>query len=274
MQDSYFTGGTAAELMGTLAARPDSILVSAETVTDYQLTAGDTVKLRLVDAHTHRPITVPFRFAGVVNEFPTAPRDSFFVANAAYIAQRTGSDAVGAFLIDTGGQDSAAVAARISTLISGSAAVSDISTTRQVVGSSLTAVDLSGLTRVELGFAFLLAAATGGLVLALGVAERRRSFAIATALGARPRHLRAIIGSDAAVLAVTGLAAGAVIGWVLSRLLVSVLTGVFDPPPASMAVPWPYLGALTAVTVLALAGVTAAAARVTSIAAIGILREL
>ena len=273
LQDSYVTGGTATELMSTLAARPDSILVSAETVTDYQLTPGDTVTLRLVDARTHQPVTVPFRYAGVVNEFPTAPKDSFFVANAAYLAQRTGSDAVGAFLIDTGGKDSPAVAERVDALLAGSATVTDITTTRQVVGSSLTAVDLTGLTRIELGFAVLLAAAAGGLVLGLGVAERRRSFAIATALGARPRHLRAIIGSDAAVLAVTGLAAGAAIGWGLSRMLVTVLTGVFDPPPAALAVPWPYLAVLAAATVLALAGVTAGAVRASSTPAMRVLRE-
>ena len=59
---------------------------SAETVTDYQLPPGDTVNLRLLDAGNHQPITVPFHYAGVVNEFPTAPKDSFFVANAAYVA--------------------------------------------------------------------------------------------------------------------------------------------------------------------------------------------
>ena len=37
LQDSYFQGGTATQLMRTLAAQPDSILVAAETVQDYQL---------------------------------------------------------------------------------------------------------------------------------------------------------------------------------------------------------------------------------------------
>ena len=68
--------------------------------------------------------------------------------------------------------------------------MTDIAHTRDVVGSSLTAVDLAGLTRVELGFALVLAAAAGGLVLLLGLAERRRTFAIATALGATARQLR------------------------------------------------------------------------------------
>jgi putative ABC transport system permease protein len=34
---------------------------------------------------------VPFHLIGIVREFPTAPRDSFLVANAAYIARQTGS---------------------------------------------------------------------------------------------------------------------------------------------------------------------------------------
>src|SRR5581483_9705914 len=37
LQDAYFDGGSAAQLMGRLASRPDSVLVSAETVKDFQL---------------------------------------------------------------------------------------------------------------------------------------------------------------------------------------------------------------------------------------------
>ncbi|XGU18450.1 hypothetical protein ACETU7_21750 [Rhodococcus sp. 3Y1] len=37
VRDSYFRGGTATELMNQLRAQPDSILVSAETVKDFQL---------------------------------------------------------------------------------------------------------------------------------------------------------------------------------------------------------------------------------------------
>ncbi|MCX5317608.1 hypothetical protein [Streptomyces sp. NBC_00154] len=39
-----------------------------------------------------------------------------------------------------------------------------------MVGSSLTAVHLAGLTRVELGFALVIGAGAGCLVLALGLA--------------------------------------------------------------------------------------------------------
>ncbi|MEU8695916.1 FtsX-like permease family protein [Streptomyces sp. NPDC048665] len=249
LQDAYFSGGTTAQLMRKLAQRPDNLLVSAETVNDFQLSPGDTVNLRIQDARTKALRTVPFHYAGIVKEFPTAPKDSFFVANASYIAKATGSDAVGAFLLDTGGTHQQQTAAGLRTRLGTGATVTDLTQTRGTVGTSLTSVDLAGLTRIELAFAVLLAAGAGGLVLALGLAERRRTFAIAIVLGARTRQLRGMVITEALLLAVAGLAGGALIGWALSQMLVKVLTGVFDPPPAALALPGGYL-ALTALAAL------------------------
>jgi len=260
--------------MHTLATQPNSILVSAETVKDYQLNLGDPINLRVVNSRTNQARRIQFRYVGIVSEFPTAPKDSFFVANADYITAQTGSDAIGAFLLDTGGRNTQAVAARAQALFGPSATVTDIATVRKSVGSSLTSVDLAGLTRVELSFALLLAAASGGLVLALGLTERRRSFAIATALGAKARHLRGMIMSEAIVLGVLGLAAGAVIGSLLSAMLVKVLTGVFDPPPSVIAVPWLYLSAVGAFTLVAFAAASAGAVRAARRPPISVLREL
>jgi putative ABC transport system permease protein len=274
LQDTYFQGGTAAALMDQLAAHPDSILVSAETVKDYQLHPGDLLNLRLQDSRTRQLTMVPFHYIGIVKEFPTAPKDSFFVANASYIAQQTGSNAVGAFLVDTGGQNVTAIAERIRTLVGTSATVTDIAHTRSTIGSSLTAVDLAGLTRVELAFALVLAAAAGGLVLALGLTERRRTFAIAAALGATGQQLRGLVAAETSTLAVGGVVAGTGIGWALSEVLVTVLTGVFDPPPDVLTVPWPYLAAVTVTVVAALATAAAVAIQLARRSPINILRQL
>jgi putative ABC transport system permease protein len=274
LQDNYFQGGTVEQLMHTLAAQPDSLLVSAETVKDFQLRPGDTVNLRIQQARTHDLVTVGFHYIGIVTEFPTAPKDSFFVANAGYIAQRTGTDAIGAFLVDTGGHDTAAVAGRIKAAVGTSAAVTDITTARGAVGSSLTAVSLAGLTRIELGFGLVLAAASGGLVQALGLAERRRSFAIADALGATRRQQRSLVLAEAAILITCGLAAGAVLGWALSRMLVGVLTGVFDPPPTALAVPLTYLAATAVTIIVAIGTVSAATVRLARQTPLTVLSEL
>ena len=275
VQDSYFlAGGTAAQLMHTLQTKPDSILVSSETVKDYQLHLGDLLNLRLVDGRTHRQITVPFHYAGIVAEFPTAPKDSFFVTNAAYITQKTGNNSVGAFLINTGGSNTAAVAAQVQKVVGPGVAVTDLSTVRGKVGSSLTSVDLAGLTRVELAFALVLAAASGGLVLALGLAERRRSLAIMRALGARRKHLRAAVAGETSLVGITGAIGGIVLGAYLAQMLVKVLTGVFDPPPSVITIPWTYLLGLGVLVLACLILVTSGTLRVAARNLLTVIRRL
>jgi putative ABC transport system permease protein len=256
LQDAYFSGGTASQLIGRLAAQPDGILLSAETVKDFQLQPGDRVTLRLRD-RGGALVPVTFRHVGVVKEFPTAPKDSFMVANADYVARSTGSDAVGAFLVDSGGESPGAVAQRVRSVVGDTATVTDIGSTRKIVGSSLTAVDLGGLTRLELGFATLLAAAGGGVVVALALAERRRSFAVLVALGARGRQLATFAASEAAIVVLGGMAGGALLGVALAEVLVTVLAGIFDPPPSSLALPWGYLLVVGAIFLSGAAGAVA-----------------
>jgi putative ABC transport system permease protein len=264
LQNGWFQGGTAKGLLGTLANRPDSVLVSAETVKDFQLRPGDLIRLRLQDGATKQFKTVPFHYAGVGKEFPTAPKDSFFVANADYVAKATGSNAVGSFLLQTDGTNPATVAQRVRAQVGTSAQVNDITTQRAVIGSNLTAVELSGLTRVELGFALVLAAAASGLTLGLGFQERRRTFAIASALGAKSRQLGGFVWSESVFVTGGGLLLGAGIATGLTVVLVKVLSGVFDPPPDSLSVPWSYLGGvliLTCGTVVAAGAITLRALR-------------
>jgi putative ABC transport system permease protein len=242
MSDAFFGNGDAAATLATLRARPDGVLVSEETVHDFQLHEGDTMRLRLQVASDGRYHEVPFVFVGVAREFPTAPHDSFIVANAAYVARRTGTGSLQTLLVRTDAPPPA-VAERIRTLLgpASGATVRDIQTQRRVTLSSLTAVDLRGLTRLELAFALAMAAACSGLVLAIGISERRRSYAIASALGARTRQLSSFVWTEAAFVNVVGVVVGALTGWGIAQVLVKILTGVFDPPPGSLSVPWGYL---------------------------------
>lgn len=75
--------------------------------------------------------------------------------------------AVGAFLVDTGGSNQSAVAADLQHRLGAEAAITNVTQARSQVGSSLTSVNLAGLTRLELVFAVLLAASAGGILLAL-----------------------------------------------------------------------------------------------------------
>lgn len=241
MSNAYFVGGTARAVLARLAARPDGVLVSQETVTAFQLSLGDLVNLRLQGAD-HAYHVVPFHYVGIAREFPTAPHDSFLVANASYIAKATGVPGAELVLLRTQG-DPAVVAASVRTVVAGlsGAKVTTLGQAQALISSSLTAVDLGGLTRLELGFAVLMIAGVTGLILALGLAERRRAFTILAALGAKPWQLGAFIWSEALPVVGIGAIAGTALGFAVAWVLVRLLSGVFDPPPEALAVPWMYL---------------------------------
>src|SRR6202022_4802218 len=67
--------------------------------------------------------------------------------------------------------------------------VTDIGSAQRRISSGLTAIDVRALSVIELTFAALCVAAATGLIIALGISERRRLFVILWALGANRRPL-------------------------------------------------------------------------------------
>jgi putative ABC transport system permease protein len=82
------------------------------------------------------------------------------------------------------------------------------------------------------------------------------------------------VWAEAAFVTAGGVVAGVLAGWALSEMLVKVLSGVFDPPPAQLAVPWVYLATITVVAVVAVAGSAVLVVRAAGGASVAIIREL
>ncbi len=174
------------------------------------------------------------------------------VANAAYVAGQTGSNAAEIVLLRATGEPSAlAAAAREASASLPGVTVTDVRASLRLIQSSLTAVDLAGLTRLELVFAILMAVGSAGIVFALNLADRRRALVLLSALGATRRQIGAFIWSEALIILVVGLILGLATGAAVAQILVKMLTGVFDPPPQSLAIPWAYLLLLAACAILA-----------------------
>jgi putative ABC transport system permease protein len=258
LRDSYFIGLNAKQALERLRATPDGILVGKETITDYSLKTGDLLRLRVLDHRNGHFKVVPFHVVGVVQEFPSAPKDSFMVTNASYLGAASHSAGPNVVFAKTSG-DPAAVAPRVAAATH--AEVHDLKEQTAKTTSSITTVDLVGISRIEEAFAIALAAAAMGLFVALGIAERRQEFATMAALGTPMRHIAAFVWSEAVLVLGAGLLLAGVLGWLLSQMLVAMLQHVFDPPPDALAIPWDFLAGLGGAAVLSTLAATSLAAR-------------
>jgi len=277
LQDAFVPGSTIAKTLALMQSTPDGVLLSAETLHDYQLHPGDLIRIRLQRGPHHTYGAVPFHVLGQVTEWPTAPKDSFIVGNASYLTQTTGSDAVGAFLISSDSPAATARALRTSMRRSGIAGqVQDTASEQASVtsASGLAATDLTGLSRLILGFGVPLALACSGLALLGGIIERRRALVLLAALGATARQRGRFLATEARAMVVSGVIGGAVIGSVVSYLLVKVLNGIFDPPPPGPTVPWSYLLVLVLLVGAVTAAVVAGVGRLVARAGPSELRDL
>ena len=255
LRDSYFLGSSAAQAIVRLHRR-DAILVSKETITDYDLKVGDPLNLRVLNHRDGRFHVIRFHVAGVVQEFPSAPRDSFMVANLSYLESADGGGGPNLVFAKAGDPRTAARKIAGATSAYGTS-VKSISEQLPQTGSAITTVDLHGISDIEEAFTVALAAAAMALFFALEVIERRHEFATMAALGATLPRIGAFIWSEAALVLVGSLLLATVLGTLLAMMLVAMLQHVFDPPPDHLAIPWRYLAALAAAT-LAASGLAAA----------------
>ncbi|HKW06646.1 MAG TPA: FtsX-like permease family protein [Candidatus Dormibacteraeota bacterium] len=244
IRDAYFSGGSAASLLGALATRPDGVLVSAETIKDYGLSPGDLLRLRLLDSSIGRYQVVDFHVVGVVSEFPTAPKDSFLVANLRYVQSATHLSGPNVLLAAASSDPSSVAAAVRSRIADTGATVSDISQQLATTSSSLVAISLGGISRLEEGFAIALALVSVLVFTLLSEIERRRELAIMAAMGSGIRRVATFIWSETAVVVLAAALLSAVLGTALAEMLVMILTHVFDPAPDALAAPWTFFGEL------------------------------
>lgn len=210
---------------------------------------------------------------GVVQEFPSAPRDSFMVANLSYLS--AADHAGGPNLVFVKSGDPTATAARVATVTrSDGTIVKSITRQAQETVSSITTIDLRGVSKILEAFTVLLAAAAMGLFIALGQIERRHEFATMAALGARLREIRAFSVSEATLVLGASVVLAVGLGWLLSEMLIAMLQHAFDPPPNHLAVSWRYLVELVGAAVVGAAIAAGLAARSQARMELGaILRE-
>jgi putative ABC transport system permease protein len=249
LRNSYFIGGSAAQMLGRLLSTRDGVLVSKETINDYSLRLGDLLRLRVLDHASGRYRVAPFHVVGVVQEFPAAPKDSFMVTNLDYLRRVTHDPGPNVVFVRANRDPTGLARAVADSTRSFGVSVKDIRRQTAQTVSSITTVDLRGISRIEEAFVLLLATAAIVLFVVVGFSERRHELATMVALGASWRAASAFLWSEALLVLAAALAFAALLGWLLAEMLVAMLQHVFDPPPDHLVVPSVFLAGLAAAAV-------------------------
>ena len=274
LRDSYFIGGGTSAMLDRLRATRDGVLVSTETIRDYSLSVNDLLKLRVLDRATGRFRVVPFHVVGAVQEFPSAPRDSFMVTNLSYLQRVTHDRGPNVLFVRAAGDPVALAHQLAADTRRDGTSVKNIRQQEAQTVSSITTVDLAGISKIEEAFVIALVAAAMALFVTVALVERRNELATMAALGASLRQVASFIWSEALLVLAAGIALAGVLGWLLAQMLVAMLRHVFDPPPEHLAAPWGYLGGLAGAAITgALVATAIATAGIRRLRLGAILRE-
>ncbi len=269
LPDQVFIDATAADSIAALGGDPRGVLVDEETADDLSVDVDDPVDIILA-LGTKRETQARFRVVGLFERFPGTAAGANLVIDLERYRAETGIEPVDFFLASVQDRSPAGLARAVASLDAGPGAVDPIhiDTTGTALDkdqSSLTAVNVNGLVRLN-SFYVLLMSATAIAIFVFGLMlQRRGEYVALRAQGLRSGELRALVLVETAVVTICGLAAGLVVGTLTAFLSIRILRGLFilDPrmtmPPGRLAT---------------LAALVAAAALVSGLAATEILRRL
>ena len=269
LSDAAFEGGSAAAALAALRSDPRGLLVQEQSADDLQVGTGDTVKVLLARG-TKRQRLRAFHVVGTFRRLPGFPPGADLVTTLRALHAATGPDDADFFLVRSAERGAAGLARAVGGLQSGAGRRDrlGLETTRTALDkdqSSLTALNVHGLVDLDSLYTLLMTAAGVAIFVAGIMLQRRREYIALLAHGLHVREVRALVLAEAALVAVSGLAAGLAVGGVIAALMVHVLRPLFILDPRLT---------LPARELAMLAGLALAAALLSALAATGVLRRL
>ena len=235
LPDQVFVEGTAADTLAALAADPRGVLVDEGTADDLSIDVGDRVSIILA-LGTKREIQDRFRVAGLFERFPGMSEGANLVVNLDRYRAATGIRPVDFFLARVEDDTAVGLASAIGSLSSGLGHVVPIhidstETTLAKDQSSLTAINVNGLVRLDTFYALVMSVTAIAIFVFGLLLHRRGEFVALRALGMASREVRTLVIVEAAVVTLCGLAAGLLVGTLTALLSIGVLRGLFVLDP-------------------------------------------
>ena len=238
LPDSFFQNGNAAATLDALANTPNGVLVSRDEVLKFNIQLGDPLIVRIPTTAGGTAYTeLNLQVVGFVKYFPTSSQDSDFIVNRAAMAQARPTLRNDVYLVKTSVSNDqlSPVSSAIRAAIPAGAVVriEDLGTAAKVDTSSLTSLNVTGLGGIERWYSYAFAAGALLIFVFTLMAQRRKEYSTMRALGASLGQVRRILAVQAASVTVIGIVVGCAVGAVMAYVLVKLLGIIFIIPAAS-----------------------------------------
>ena len=266
--DMQFSNGSARISLQMLADRPSTVLLSAHMASFLKTGVGNSLHVLLARGSS-KQIEIEMEIVGLFERLPGFPEGADALMNI-----RTHEAMVGTppafFLGQTSDPSDAALAQVVTTLsaapgVNGAVQIDTRLTALAKDQSSLAALNIGGLLKLDAGYALAMGTVTIAIFVFGLMLQRRREYVTLRALGMHPASIRVLIAAEAGTAALAGCAVGLAVGLAMAYFLINVLRPLFVLNP-------PYLipfGSLAMV-----AGSVLLSATVTSLAASSLVNRL
>ena len=225
---------TTSEAVSKLEDDSSAVLVSEDMATFLKVKVGDPLFVLLARA-TNSQVETRMRIVGLYERAPGFPDGADAMMNISRHTELVSTKVPDFFLAATGPGDTSLDHA-VAELQRGPAAadhpqVDTRASTLDRDQSSLAALNISGLVRLDSGFALAMAGVTIAVFVFGLLLQRRREYVTLRAQGMKPATVRLLISVEALTVAVAGSLGGILIGAAMGYYLVNVLRPLFVLDP-------------------------------------------
>jgi putative ABC transport system permease protein len=274
----FLVNMTPSQAIQALASQPNAALVDVELARAFNIQVGDPIKITLPNRLTGKPAPVTLLAVGLFKNFPGQPQGVDLVAGTKLFQATTHLTTPDFYLLRTNGSDAAnaavAAAVKAGPGRSGDLTIATTATAYNLDQSSLAALNLNGLARLETVYTVLMSALGIGIFVFGLLLQRRKEHVTLRALGMRMRQVQTLVLGEAGAVTLLSVLVGTAVGVAMSLMFVQILTPLFTVPPAGLTIPFAALG-LLALLLLVSTALAAATAGVTlrRTALVELLRE-
>jgi putative ABC transport system permease protein len=272
-----FPGSSPSAALALIRDDPSAVLLSANMADFLQAKIGDPVGALLVRG-TAAQVETSLRLAGTFERLPGFPDGADALMNISRHESAVPSTATNFYLARTVDRTDAGLA-RVADRLrarpgAGDAVQVDTRATALAKDqSSLAALNIRGLLRLDSGYALAMVVVAIGIFVFGLLLQRRREYVTLRAQGLSPRSIRGLITAEAATMAIGGTACGLVVGTVMGLFLVRVLRPLFVLAPPFHLAAGPTAAIIISVLAATILTSTAATSLVGRLRATELLRD-